>query len=306
MPATHSKRGIRHAIALTLVAATAALALGPAGAAGPQRNPQMAAQLYELGVQAVNEKRYGEAARAFEKAYTLDPMPILLFNAARAHDMDNNLKYAYARYDELKTLPGTTAEQRREAIQRTSELETNPLARPGPGERIEKLADKVAPPAYLSAGTSKAGTGGTGTTGTAATTTGAKKGAMDFIPSKLIVDTNGPDGERPYMLSAVHCYWNGTVNRFQSCSATHAWGGQANIDLSAGRSTATANTLILHFKQAYAKRPFCSLEFQDIVAHKRLEPRETGVYVHLHDITGRALPWKQVSSWVSMTCHGVR
>ena len=45
-----------------------------------------AEKIYARGVKAFDEKRFDKALEAFEEAYLLDPVPILLYNIARAHE----------------------------------------------------------------------------------------------------------------------------------------------------------------------------------------------------------------------------
>lgn len=45
-----------------------------------------AEKIYASGVEAFDAKRFSEALTAFEEAYLLDPVPILLYNIARAHE----------------------------------------------------------------------------------------------------------------------------------------------------------------------------------------------------------------------------
>ena len=60
-------------------------ATGGAGSAGAQdRDPAEIA--YTLGVVHFRERRYADAIREFNKAYRLDPNPVLVFNMARAFE----------------------------------------------------------------------------------------------------------------------------------------------------------------------------------------------------------------------------
>lgn len=57
----------------------------PAEAAAPTARSK-AEKIYARGVKAFDEKRFANALVAFEEAYLLDPVPILLYNIARAHE----------------------------------------------------------------------------------------------------------------------------------------------------------------------------------------------------------------------------
>ena len=65
-------------------------------------NPeQEAMRLHDVGVAALAEKRYHDAAEAFEAAYALDPAPELLWNHARARHLGGELERARELYREF-------------------------------------------------------------------------------------------------------------------------------------------------------------------------------------------------------------
>ncbi len=57
-----------------------------AGPSFAQTAEEKAKVLYEEGVGAFQEQDYGTALQRFERAYMLDPSPVLLYNLARAHE----------------------------------------------------------------------------------------------------------------------------------------------------------------------------------------------------------------------------
>lgn len=68
------------------------LALPCAGAAAPSNAATQAAQVYAQGVAAFKAANYKTALSRFERAYKLDPAPVLLYNIARCHEEMGNAK----------------------------------------------------------------------------------------------------------------------------------------------------------------------------------------------------------------------
>ena len=68
-----------------LACLTTCLALPGAAAAEPAPN-EAAAPLDELGKKAYREKRFDDAAAAFEAAYEADPLPKFLYNLGRCYE----------------------------------------------------------------------------------------------------------------------------------------------------------------------------------------------------------------------------
>jgi len=71
-------------ICCLLVAPLTALAGAPAPRETPARGK--AELIFKDGERAFAEKRYPDALKAFEEAYLLDPVPVLLYNIGRAHE----------------------------------------------------------------------------------------------------------------------------------------------------------------------------------------------------------------------------
>jgi hypothetical protein len=112
-----------------------AVALAPLGARAGDADQKAARPHYEKGATEYNLGHFGEAIAEFEKAYELDPAPVLLFNIAQAHRQNGNNERAaffYRRY--LEQAPGAAnrAEVERrikdleEAIRQQSEIKRRP------------------------------------------------------------------------------------------------------------------------------------------------------------------------------------
>ena len=77
------------------------LALSPGLAlAGNPMTRELARKHYELGETLYQTSSYPEALVEFEKAYKLEPLPELLFNIARCHEVLANLDLAIQKYEE--------------------------------------------------------------------------------------------------------------------------------------------------------------------------------------------------------------
>lgn len=74
--------------------------------AGAQSDPQRAAEIYELGVEAFQSEDFAAAATLFRRAWELDPNALLAFNVARAYERDGNLEAA----EEFYRIAGEDAE----------------------------------------------------------------------------------------------------------------------------------------------------------------------------------------------------
>ena len=84
--ATLAGLGCAPAVALAKPAPTKA---APAEAEPTKPAPtarSKAEKIYASGVEAFDQKRFDDALKGFEEAYLLDPVPILLYNIARAHE----------------------------------------------------------------------------------------------------------------------------------------------------------------------------------------------------------------------------
>jgi hypothetical protein len=92
----------------------------PVHAAG---DPQAASPHFERGARSYDLGRFDEAIASFERAYALDPAPILLFNIAQAYRRLGNTERAlhyYRRY--LESVPATAGD-RADVERRVRELE---------------------------------------------------------------------------------------------------------------------------------------------------------------------------------------
>ena len=79
--------------------------LGLCGPVAAQESPfrRLAKKHYELGTQYYETSNFKEALVQFEKAYKLQPMPGLLFNMARCHEVLGNLDRAMDHYQRYLT-----------------------------------------------------------------------------------------------------------------------------------------------------------------------------------------------------------
>ncbi|MGK0359368.1 MAG: tetratricopeptide (TPR) repeat protein [Bradymonadia bacterium] len=70
------------------------VALHAGATAAPPDAAAQAAQVYASGVAAFKAANYASALTQFERAYKLDPAPVLLYNIARCHEEMGNAKQA--------------------------------------------------------------------------------------------------------------------------------------------------------------------------------------------------------------------
>jgi hypothetical protein len=126
-----------------LVAAAVAAVVLTASAAHAQSEAQ---EHFKRGVKLYNLGHFQEAIPEFEKAYDLDPQPILLFNIAQSHRQNGNKERAlffYRRY--LEQEPNATkradVEQRMKELAQELQQET---------EQKQKPPTEVTPPAPTS------------------------------------------------------------------------------------------------------------------------------------------------------------
>ncbi|MCB9549797.1 MAG: tetratricopeptide repeat protein [Myxococcales bacterium] len=68
------------------VVAAAALGMSPSLVLAQGTARTQAQQIFSRGEQAFANKQYADALKAFEEAYLLDPVPVLLYNIGRAHE----------------------------------------------------------------------------------------------------------------------------------------------------------------------------------------------------------------------------
>ena len=103
------------------------------------REAEFQAQL-DAGLAHYEERRYAEAAAAFEAAYAIRAEPELAYNIARSYERAVMREEAIAAYDRFLGLPGTTSEMRNRARSARSSLRAE----------VEALAASMLtlPPAY--------------------------------------------------------------------------------------------------------------------------------------------------------------
>jgi len=276
-------------------------------------NEAEAARLFQMASAAAAAKEYGKAARLFEKAYAFDPAPSLLMNAAQAHEADLNDARARMLYWQALNHTKVTPEQKRSAQLNIARLEG----------KLRKKGKTFEPFPTTSTGgsgnttttTTTSPTGATKTTTTTTTktvgtppptgTTTSPSGSGAKLKSGTIVRVPRPDVEEAYMLSAMHCRWNGPTGRFTQCSSGHAWGGSANFEIALSRSRAVGNGLTIGFQNTYKGKPFCSAEFTDIAVLKRVNAGSSNVTIWLHNPSGDPKNWNEVTTWITVVCHGV-
>lgn len=161
-------------------------ALAVVALAAPAAHAQDSAKdHFNRGVKLYNLGHFQEAIPEFEKAYEIDPAPILLFNIAQSHRQNGNKERAlffYRRY--LEQEPNTS--KRADVEQRMKELAQ---ALQQENEQKQKPPTEVSPP--------PGGAGGT-TPGTTPTTTTAPTTAPTTTPiTPTPVVTGGPPQAEP-------------------------------------------------------------------------------------------------------------
>lgn len=272
-----------------LVGLAGAMHLGTAPVAAATMQEAEAARLYQEASAAVAKREFRKAASLFERAYNYDSDPSLLMNAAGAHKADLNYKQARFRYWNVVNHPKATAAQKAEAARRMEAMAAKLRAAGKPLQNLPMPGNVVA------------------TTTTTTTTPAAKvpAGKPGVVRSGNVMRAPRPDIDDPYMLSAMHCRWDGPTGRFMQCSAKHAWGGAANFDISKARTSASTNGLTIGIQNSYKGKPYCSVEFQDIAQLRRVQPEPTAVTIWLHNGDGTPKNWDEVKTWVTVICHGV-
>ena len=143
------------------VAATA-MALAPMRARAAEADQKAARPHYEKGATEYNLGHFPEAIAEFEKAYQLDPAPVLLFNIAQAHRQNGNNERAaffYRRYLEQAPSAANRAEVEKrikdldEAIRQQSEIKRRPPTEVAhddhdlPAQQVDTAAPQATPPA---------------------------------------------------------------------------------------------------------------------------------------------------------------
>ena len=265
----------------------------PSGYASSGSEAQ-AARLYAEASAAIANKEYRKAAEIFEKAYQFDPDPSLLVNAAGAHEADLNDARARMLYWQAYNHPKASDEQKQNARLNIARLEIKmrragksftPFPTTPATKDVAAAPPKKTPPSQPAQPTSSA--------------------ARESLKSGVVVRVPRPDVDAAYMLSAMHCLWDGPSGRFTQCSSGHAWGGSANFEISVSASRAVGNGLTVGFQNHYRNRPFCSVEFADVAALKRVNAGSSNVTIWLHKPSGEPKQWSSVRTWMTVVCHGV-
>lgn len=107
----HLRRVSIALVVLSLASSLGLAAPAPADEAGDKEEVQ-ATVLYEVGMKALDEKRYEAAAHTFDEAYRLYGDVILLWNAARAHHLGGKLEAARERYNACLAIDEFPADKR--------------------------------------------------------------------------------------------------------------------------------------------------------------------------------------------------
>ena len=119
-------------------------------------NEAQAMKLYEQGEAFYNKGKYAEALKAFQKAYKLEPAPLLYVNIGQCHRQLGNHEAAVAAFErylseepegEMKAqVEEILAEERRILNPPVPELETTPEPEPTPPPAPEPAATPPPPP----------------------------------------------------------------------------------------------------------------------------------------------------------------
>lgn len=114
-----------------------------------------------------------------------------------------------------------------------------------------------------------------------------------------------------YMLSGLHCHWQGS--KFQGCpSSQFSWNGVANMvpgsakltKVAATSDKAAADQLSVEFGVPYAARPICSVQFQDEVLYAKVHATTSKVQITIEAGCGCPKLWAETNSWLTILCHG--
>jgi Tetratricopeptide repeat len=148
----------RFARAFTTRTLAAALLLASLTARASDVDKKAARPHYEKGATEYNLGHFADAIAEFEKAYELDPAPILLFNIAQAHRQNGNNERAaffYRRYLEQAPNAANRADVDKrikdldDAIRQQSDLKRRPpteVAKDDRDVRVAQQSDATAPP----------------------------------------------------------------------------------------------------------------------------------------------------------------
>lgn len=118
--------------------------------------------------------------------------------------------------------------------------------------------------------------------------------------NSIVIKNAASHSDRPYMFSGLYCYWN--RGRFDGCSNNHSWHGNVNFSM---KTDVSGHVTKFYFQDAYYAEPFCSVSFENLVAHSQFNTTRYGINIALFSANGESLPWKNVSTWMYIICHGV-
>ena len=286
--------GLLIALALPATPTPTATAAAPTPA-----ERETAMQLYARAREEAKHQRFDVAAHLFEQAYRLDPSATLLFNVATALENGGRMAEARVRLREYLVRSDTSYVQKMDAHKRLAALERRlglpltPLPAAPPVVTTIPMAhggeDVRAPEPHLSQ-----------------PHLSRPHLSRPHLRSARVLGTAAiRDGDRSYRLAAMSCHWNGHQQRFDGCSLTHAWGGNAGFDLSPRALTSKSNGIFVSFDRPFRGSPYCSVELRDLVALRRLHAQATGVSIHLYEPGGKPLDWARAVTWLTIVCHGV-
>lgn len=114
---------VRWALSLAAIAVLLAVTGTPRAAPAPETGGKSAEAYVAEAVRAFNLGRFAEASGLFEKAYQLDPAPILLFNIGQSERRLGNNERALFFYRRFLAEAPPNAAERKEVEDRVSELE---------------------------------------------------------------------------------------------------------------------------------------------------------------------------------------
>ena len=85
--------------------------------------------LVSRGVKAYQARRYAEAVESFRKAYEIKQEPTLIYNIAQSLERMGQIDDAIAHYETYVEAPGTTADERADALEHLKALRREKAAR---------------------------------------------------------------------------------------------------------------------------------------------------------------------------------
>lgn len=97
------------------------------------------------GLEAYKDRRYNAAIKHFRDAYGIKSDPTLIFNIAKSYERLGKLDDAIANYQAYVDAPGTTAEDRADALSRIKALRQEQAARDAAARDLEPPAPTLPP-----------------------------------------------------------------------------------------------------------------------------------------------------------------